>query len=189
MPETCVMSEHGNEYEDKTLLPPLVASAALLAERFDFKNSCAIAYAPLLQTLAAQVHGGVIGEMGTGAGVGTAWMANAMGKGSRLVTIEADRPRARAVADLFREDERVTVLHGDALELTAHRPFDLLYCDAGPGKINHQDVTIAMMRRGGLVLLDDLSPTRTNLDWWLRCPDVTAATIWVTPKLGAILAV
>jgi predicted O-methyltransferase YrrM len=183
------MSERDNDYADKRTLPPLVARAVLLAERFAFRNSSARVYAPLLQMLAAQVRGGVIGEMGTGAGVGTAWMADAMGEGSRIVTIEADAARARAVADLFAADGRVTVLHGDALELAPHGPFDLLYCDAGPGKIDRQDVTIAMTRAGGLILLDDLTPTRTDLDWWLGCPDVAAATIWITPELGAVLAV
>jgi predicted O-methyltransferase YrrM len=139
--------------------------------------------------LAAQVRGGVIGEMGTGAGVGTAWMACALGPGSRILTIEADAARAKAVAELFRDDERVTVLHGDALELASHGPFDLVYCDAGPGKMDRQDITIGMTRPGGLILLDDLTPSRTDLDWWLKCSDVVAATVWVTPELGAILAV
>lgn len=183
------MSERGNDYADKTALPPLIARAALLAERFEFKNSCAILYAPLLQVLAAQVRRGVIGEMGTGVGVGTAWMAHAMPEDSRIVTIETDAQRASGVAQIFADDRRVTVLHGDALELAAHGPFDLVYCDAGPGKIDHQDVTISMTRPGGLILLDDLSPTRTDLQWWLESPEVAAATIWVTPELGAILAV
>lgn len=183
------MSEQGNDYADTRALPPLVARAAALAERFAFHNSSAIAYAPLLQTLAAQVREGVIGEMGTGVGVGTAWMALATSPDSRIVTIEADAPRARAAAELFADDPRVSVQHGDALDLAAHGPFDLVYCDAGPGKIDHQDVTVAMTRPGGVILLDDLTPTRTDLDWWLRCPDVVTATVWVTPQLGAILAV
>jgi predicted O-methyltransferase YrrM len=183
------MSEHHNEYATKEALPRLVKRAALLAERFAFRNSCAIVYAPLLQMLAAHVHGGVVGEMGTGAGIGTAWMAGTLGAGSRIVTIEADAARANAVAELFGDDSRVTVLQGDALDLAAHGPFDLLYCDAGPGKIDHQEVTIAMTRPGGLILLDDLTPSRTDLNWWLSCADVLATTIWITPELGAILAV
>jgi predicted O-methyltransferase YrrM len=167
----------------------IVGRAALLAEQLEFRNSCAMVYAPLLQLLAAQVHGGVIGELGTGVGVGTAWMTHAMPNNSRIVTIEADAVRAGAAAELFSDDRRVTVLHGDALELAAHGPFDLVYCDAGPGKISHQDVTVSMIRPGGLILLDDLTPTRTDLEWWLHSPDVTAAAIWVTPQLGAILAV
>jgi len=183
------MSERDNDYANKSALPALVARAAQLAERFEFRNSCAIAYAPLLQMLAAQVRGGVIGEMGTGVGVGTAWMAHAMPRDSRIVTIEVNAQRASAAAQLFAEDGRITVLQGEALDLAAHGPFDLIYCDAGPGKTDRQDVTISVTRPGGVILLDDLSPTRTDLEWWLHSPAVTAATIWVTPELGAILAV
>ncbi|MCW5889259.1 MAG: class I SAM-dependent methyltransferase [bacterium] len=183
------MSERDNDYADTSALPGRVAQAALLAARFGFRNSSAIVYAPLLQMLAAQVRGGVIAEMGTGVGVGTAWMALAMSSDSRLVTIEKDAPRAHAVAELFADDPRITVLRGDALDIAAHGPFDFVYCDAGPGKIERQEVTLAMTRPGGVILLDDLSPTRTDLAWWLRCPDVVTATIWLTPELGAILAV
>jgi len=112
-----------------------------------------------------------------------------MAPDARIVTIERDRSRASAVRELFTEDRRVSALQGDALELAGHGPFDLVYCDAGPGKIDHQDVTVSMTRPGGVILLDDLTPTRTDLDWWLHSPDVVAATIWVTPQLGAILAV
>jgi predicted O-methyltransferase YrrM len=183
------VSERDNEYEDVDSLPPLVRRAVKIAERFGFKNSCARAYVPLLQTLAAQVRGGRIGEMGTGAGIGTAWMALAATDDTSIVTIEIDEERSRAVAEMFEARSNVTVLSGDALELAAHGPFDLLYCDAGPGKTTAQDVTIAMTKPGGLILLDDLGPTRTDLQWWLDSPDVVCATVWVTPELGAILAV
>jgi len=183
------MSERDNDYAKKDALPPLVARAASLAERLDFRNSCAIVYAPLLQMLAAQVRGGIIGEMGTGTGVGASWMACAIGEGSRIVTIEADAARAHAVADLFADDGRIVALHGDALELAAYGPFGLVFCDAGPGKVDHQEVTVAMTRPGGLIVLDDLTPARTDLAWWLQCRDVVATTVWVTPELGAILAV
>jgi hypothetical protein len=54
-------------------MPPLVERAALLAEHFAFRNSCA-------EMLAAHVHGGVVGEMGAGAGVGTAWITGTLGR-------------------------------------------------------------------------------------------------------------
>jgi predicted O-methyltransferase YrrM len=183
------MSETGNEYEDLDSLPPLVRRAVKIAERFDFKNSGARAYVPLLQTLAAQVRGGVIGEMGTGAGIGTAWIALAASDDTRIVTIEIDAGRVAAVREMFAARSNVTVLEGDALELADHGPFDLLYCDAGPGKISDQDAAVAMTKPGGLILLDDLTPGRDDLNWWLESPDVITATVWVTPELGAILAV
>jgi predicted O-methyltransferase YrrM len=183
------MSETDNEYADRRGLPSLVSRAADIADRFEFGNSCAKAYVPLLQTLSAQVRGGVIGEMGTGAGIGTAWMALAAPPETRIVTIEKDGERSAAVRELFAEIPNVTVVCGDALELAGHGPFDLIYCDAGPGKIFDQDATIAMTKRGGTILLDDLTPGRTDLDWWYESPDVMTATFWVTPDLGAILAV
>jgi predicted O-methyltransferase YrrM len=183
------VSESGNEYADLDALPPLVRRAGKIAERFDFHNSCALAYVPLLQALAAQVRGGVIGEMGTGAGIGTAWMALAASPDTRIVTIEVDEDRASAAGEMFENRSNVTVLQGDALELADHGPFDLLYCDAGPGKVSDQDAAVAMMKPGGVVLLDDLTPGRDDLQWWYDSPDVIAATVWVTPELGAILAV
>jgi predicted O-methyltransferase YrrM len=183
------MSETDNEYADRKRLPSLVARAADVADRFDFRNSCAKVYVPLLQTLTAQVRGGVIGEMGTGAGIGTAWMALAASPDTRIVTIEKDAERSAAVRELFADVPNVEVVCGDALALADHGPYDLIFCDAGPGKITDQDATIAMTKRGGTILLDDLSPTRTDLRWWYESPDVVTATIWVTPELGAILAV
>jgi predicted O-methyltransferase YrrM len=183
------MSERDNDYATAAGLPPLVRAAADLSRRFDFHHSCAIAYAPLLQVLAAQCPGGAIGEMGTGVGVGTAWMASAASPDTRIVTIEVDEERACAVRDLFADQPNIIVLHGDALDLADHGPFDLLFCDAPPGKIHDQDVALGMVRPGGMILLDDLTPDRDDLDWWLECPRVRTATIWVTPELGAILAV
>lgn len=146
-------------------------------------------YVPLLQTLTAQVRDGVIGEMGTGVGIGTAWMALAATADTRIVTVEKDGERSAAVRELFADFENVEVVCGDALTLADHGPFDLIFCDAGPGKTFAQDATIAMTKRGGTILLDDLGRTRTDLDWWYACPDVVTATVWMTPELGAILAV
>lgn len=183
------MSERDNDYADRSSLPPMVGAAADLADSFGFKNSSAIVNAPLLMTLAAQVRGGKIAEMGTGAGVGTAWIASVASEDTEIITIEADEERSAAVRQLFASDGRVTVLTGDALEIAEHGPFDLIFCDAGPGKVDNQQATIAMCKPGGTILLDDLGPTRRDLDWWLECPDVVTATVWVTEDLGAILAV
>ena len=43
----------------------------------------------------------MIGEMGTGAGIGTSWMALAASPDTRIVTIEQDGERSAAVRELF----------------------------------------------------------------------------------------
>ena len=185
------MSEKGNDYSRAHDLPDLVMRAAALIDRFDFRNSCALVYGPMLQALAAQVRGGVIGEMGTGVGIGVAWMLTTLSIDSRIVTIDIDAERSAAVKDLYSDELRVTVVHGDALAIAEYGPFDLLYCDAGPGKTSDEDVTISMMRPGGLIVLDDLTPGGTNgvRSFWLRSPDVHAFEVAVSPDLAVILAV
>ena len=75
---------------------------------------------------------GVIGETGTGAGVGLAWMAAGAAPDARIVSVERDTERSGAVAALFADDPRVTVLHGDAADIRDHGLFDLLVLDGGP---------------------------------------------------------
>ena len=68
--------------------PELVGRALALAERSGFEHSCAPAVGRLLAVLAGRVRGGLVGEIGTGCGVGTAWMT-----GARLFpTHGGDRP-------------------------------------------------------------------------------------------------
>ena len=48
-----------------------------------FESSCLPSHGRLLQVLAGGVGEGVIGETGTGAGVGLAWMASGARRGVR----------------------------------------------------------------------------------------------------------
>ena len=186
------MSERGNDYSNETDLPELVSGAVALAERLRFGNSCAVPYGRLLHVLAAQHRGGRIGESGTGCGVGTAWMASAAGSETQIVTIEIDEQRAAETGKLFAALPNVTVLHGDFAKLGPHGPFDLLFCDGG-GKREEQDKTIQMVKPGGMIVLDDLTPGRTGpddvRDWWLSAPDLYAVEIALSPEFAAILAV
>ena len=50
----------------RTKRAPAMIARAAYSRNGSFKNSCGIAYVRLLQMLAAQVRGEVIGKMGTG---------------------------------------------------------------------------------------------------------------------------
>jgi predicted O-methyltransferase YrrM len=41
---------------------------------------------------------------------------------------------------------------------SARREFDFIYADAWPGKFSHLDETLALLRPGGIYLIDDLLP-------------------------------
>lgn len=112
-----------------------------------------------LAMLAAGCHGGRIGEIGTGVGVGAAWMAGAMPADCTLVTVEIDARRAAAAAQLLASDRRVRVLKGDARELLPPcGPFDMLFADAGWRDPAGLSGLVDLLRIGGRIVMDDVTP-------------------------------
>lgn len=148
-------------------VPILVQSAEELAKQLDFPlhrgaggaSCCHPDVGRFLGLLAARSHR--IGEIGTGVGYGTAWMASAMPLTARLVTIEIDPRRAAAAEELFAHDERVQVINGDASALIIdHAPFDLLFAD-GAGYGSDADRLRSLLRLlavGGSIVVDDVTP-------------------------------
>jgi predicted O-methyltransferase YrrM len=151
-------------------LPPLVARAQALARDTGFPltraeaapgqpSACLPGVGRFLAVLAAGCRR--IGEMGTGTGVGTAWMASAMPDDCVLVSAELDERRAAAAAALFAGNPRVEVLAGDALEALAPRgPFDLLFVDSGWR--GGAEALFGLVRPGGRIVMDDVTPERAQ---------------------------
>src|SRR5206468_13119298 len=112
--------------------PPLVTRALELERRLGFTHSSIPEVGRLLHVLAAQRGRTRVGELGTGCGVGAAWIVSALPPTVPFVTVELDETRARAAAELFADDENVRVLQGDWHELMPpEAPFDLLFLDSG----------------------------------------------------------
>jgi predicted O-methyltransferase YrrM len=159
----------------------------------------------LLAVLAAQRPRGRFAEIGTGCGVGTAWIASALGAEAALVTVETDAERAAAVGRLFAEVPNVRVLAGDWHDvLPPEAPFDLLFFDGGRWKSGdvaaESEQALALVQRGGAVVVDDLTPVALwpeewrdrpdpARDFWLGDSRLVAAEILTTPQTAAILAV
>lgn len=114
-----------------------------------------------LQALAASKPGGRLLELGTGTGIGTAWLLAGMDPASRLDTVDND-PKVVAVAKRhLGHDVRVTFHLIDGGEFLAQaRPaaFDLIYADAWPGKFSHLDAALSLLKPGGIYVVDDLLP-------------------------------
>jgi predicted O-methyltransferase YrrM len=176
--------------------PALVQRATGLARELGFERSCEPRVGRLLHLLAAQRGRVRVGEIGTGAGVGAAWLVSALPPGVPFVTVELDAARAAAAAGLFADDAAVRVLPGDWHELMpAEAPFDLLFYDGG-GKqrpdLDGADV-IGLLAPGGTVVLDDLTPGRPGPDpmrkFWLGHPRLAAAELAVSASMAVIVAV
>jgi predicted O-methyltransferase YrrM len=184
-------------------LPPLVARAVELAEKCSFEFSCRPEQGRLLQLLARGRSGGVIGETGTGCGVGLAWMLSGAGPGTRLFSVERDRQRVQAVQDLFAPQAGVTVLNGDWTALAAHGPFDLLVLDGGGSGKAPGDTAVdpkLALRPFGTLVIDDFTPLtswppvhRGAVDLsrvrWLQHPDLLATEVVLCPEMSVIVGV
>ena len=194
------MSPQGTAaYDGLNDLPPLVNKAVRLARREGFENSCRPEHGRLLFALASGAA--VIGETGTGCGVGLAWLASGARPGARLVSVELDSNRAARAADLFSGLPQVTVIRGDWREIHREAPFDLLVLDGGAhGKAGGDPADPAMLLRpGGTLVIDDLTPAKawpplfggqvdTARMHWLTHPGLDAAELRLAPDLATLVA-
>jgi demethylmenaquinone methyltransferase/2-methoxy-6-polyprenyl-1,4-benzoquinol methylase len=128
-----------------------------------FELSCDDGVGRLLATLAAAVPPeGRILEIGTGAGVGLAWLLSGLGdrRDVEVVSLEKDDALAEsAMAAVANWPHGVSIGHGDALEILPHvGAFDLVFADAEGGKAEGLDLTLAAVAPGGILVVDDMLP-------------------------------
>jgi predicted O-methyltransferase YrrM len=125
----------------------------------DRASACLPGVGRALAMLAAGCRGGVIAELGTGVGIGAAWLASAMPADCTLVTAELDPGLAAAAAELLAGDARIRVLAGDAgTVLAAQAPFDLIFADCGVRDAAAFAALCGMLKPGGRIVMDDVTP-------------------------------
>ena len=189
-------------------VPQLVHRAEALATAMRFERSSIREVGRLLALLAAARPRGRFAEIGTGTGVGSAWIASAMDPEALLVTVELDDERAAAAAGLFADHPGVRVLHGDWHELLpAEAPFGLLFFDGGGWKRSppaqmraESERALELVASGGVVVLDNLTPEHlwpadaptwpdALRERWLGGDDLVSTELLTTPESSAIVAV
>ena len=180
-------------------IPPLVERARAVARQVGFPltrqeagpgrpSACLPGVGRFLGVLAAGCRAGRIGEIGTGAGVGAAWMASAMPADCVLITVEIDPRLAAAASRLLAADPRVEVLTGDAREVLARRgPFDLLFADGGWRDPSGLASLVDLVRVAGRVVMDDVTPLAAlPPDSPLRSGDVKRELFFGDPRLYSV---
>lgn len=186
----------------KSNLPPLVKKAVDLATSLGFENSCLPGHGQLLAVLAAGRSGGLVGETGTGCGVGLAWMVSAATADTRFISVELDPERAEAARELFVGSPQVSIIQGDWQELESHGPFDLLVLDGGgAGKRGDSRIDVnRWLSPAGALVIDDFTPM-TN--WppthdgtqdearmhWLKHPALFSTEIRISPDWSTLVAI
>lgn len=174
------------------ITPPLVDRAVALAAAAGFDGSCRPADGQLLHVLAARRGLVRVGEIGTGCGVGAAWIVSALPPEVPFVTVELDPARAAVARSLLAGDEAVRVLEGDwRAVLPPEAPFDLLFVDATGAK-DDPGAVIGLLTPGGTAVLDDFSASRARPDpqraAWLGHPALAAVMVGTEGDAQALLA-
>jgi predicted O-methyltransferase YrrM len=176
-----------------------VTRARELAGRLGFERSSSPETGRLLAVLAAAWPGGRLAEIGTGCGVGTAWLASGLRAGATLVSVELEAERAREARALLAGLRGVEVLEGDGRETLAGRaPFDLLFFDGGywkPDPWRKAPGAIDLLADGGLLVADDMTPVHLRnealdeaREFLAARADLVVTEVMVRPEEAVVLA-
>jgi predicted O-methyltransferase YrrM len=163
--------------------PGPVARATAHAERAGFTMSCDPGTGAFLAVLAAAVPpGGRILELGTGAGVGTAWIVHGLGSRTDVEVVTVDINPVELTLPSY-----VRAVVGDAVAVTGGEgTFDLVFADAPGGKWHGLDVTIAALRPGGHLLVDDMTLPGSPDPYHERMTAEVRATLLEHPDLVSV---
>ena len=120
----------------------------------------------LLFLLARAMRARRILELGTLGGYSTIWLARALPRGGRVVTLELEPAHAAVAADNVRRANlarRVDIRVGPALETLdqliaqAVKPFDLIFIDADKPRIpDYYERALALSRPGSMIIVDNV---------------------------------
>jgi predicted O-methyltransferase YrrM len=144
--------------------PAMVADIASAADAIGFTISSDALTGSLLRTLATSKPSGMLLELGTGVGMGTAWLLDGMDAASKLITVDRNTETTAVAKRFFGHDPRVTFQFADgAAFIQSSREqglsFDLIFADMFPGKFSLLDETLSLLKKGGLYVVDDLLPS------------------------------
>jgi caffeoyl-CoA O-methyltransferase len=119
-----------------------------------------------LQLLAKLIQAGKILELGTLAGYSTIWLARALPKGGKLISIEYDEKHAAVALTNIKKahlQETVDIRVGKALDILPQieekkeGPFDLIFIDADkPPYFEYFEWAIKLARPGTLIIADNV---------------------------------
>lgn len=133
------------------------------------RDTCAISFTmssdletgSLLRTLAASKPGGTFLEIGCGTGLSAAWILHGMSDEATLKTVDNDPKVIEIAKKHLGHDPRVQfyLMDGEKfIDRLKNETFDLVFADSWPGKYYHLEETLALVKMGGVYIIDDMLP-------------------------------
>jgi predicted O-methyltransferase YrrM len=113
----------------------------------------------LLRTLVASKPKGDFLELGTGTGLSLSWIVEAMDENSTVLSIDNNPDFVAVAKTFFNDGDRVSILCEDGndwLKKDRQKQYDLIFADSWPGKYQTLDETLALLKVGGLYIIDDM---------------------------------
>ncbi len=141
--------------------PAILADLHADTEAAGFLRASDLLTGSLLRTLAAGKQRGTLLELGTGTGIGTAWLLDGMDAGATLDSVDNDAAAMAVAARHLRADRRLTLHLRDAaewLQEAGGRQFDLIFADTWAGKYHVLDQALALLKPGAFYMVDDMLP-------------------------------
>jgi predicted O-methyltransferase YrrM len=142
-------------------VPAALAGIQRETEALGFSMASEPQTGSLLRTLAASKPGGALLELGTGTGMGTAWLLDGMDPEATLDSVDNDAAAAAIARRHLGGDPRLTLHVQDGAGFIlglAGREFDFIFADTWAGKYHTLEVTLALLKPGGLYVVDDMLP-------------------------------
>jgi 2-isopropylmalate synthase len=115
----------------------------------------------LLATLCASKPHGEFLELGTGCGLSTAWMMEGMDSHAYLTTVENDENVIHIAKKYLSKDKRVTFVCSkgeEVIDKMTEGSIDIIFADTWPGKYHYLEETLALLKVGGMYVIDDMLP-------------------------------
>ena len=140
-------------------IPKLYPEIKKKCEEIEFSMLSDIQLGSLLKTLVAAKPGAKILELGKGIGLALSWIQDGMDDTSKIISIDNDPELIATASEYFSEDSRVELIcadGGDWLQNYSGSMFDLIFADSWPGKYIELDVTLQLLKVGGIYVIDDM---------------------------------
>ncbi len=137
---------------------PAICEATVLS---GFTMASVVSACSLLRTLAASKPAGKFLELGTGTGLSTSWILDGMDEASRLISVDNDAQFV-AIAEAFLGNDtrlKLSVTDGGTwLKENKGNKFDYIFADTWHGKYLMLEDVLAMLKQGGIYIIDDMLP-------------------------------
>lgn len=143
-------------------IPAVISAIDANAAEINFGQPSDNLTGAFLRTIVASKPAGHFLELGTGAGRATAWILEGMSHDSTLISVESD-PTLIAIAQTqLGHDTRLQLICGRGEEVILgflpSNQFDVIFADTWPGKYNHLEETLSLIKEGGFYIIDDMLP-------------------------------